>query len=260
MDNFAGGIAAKMGMQAKFADTKLGKFKLLVKNTQEMSNGQEYITTLMGDFLSNANLAAAALSFMYESVIAVAFSLESANAQFQRATGFAGDFKGQLTDIATAGVASGVTVEDAAKAMGSLANNFSAFNPAAEETNIQLSESITLLEKTGVSADTSAKTMDFFNQVMGETPQAAMKLTEELALAGTGIGITTSKMLSDFESVNGYLIGFGDRTTEVFLELQAQAKATGVAIGTLVAIGKKFDTFDEAAKTVGSLNAALEHN
>ena len=37
---------------------------------------------------------------------------------------------------------------------------------------------------------------------MGETPQAAMKLTEELTLTGRTIGITTSKMLSDFESVN----------------------------------------------------------
>ena len=60
--------------------------------------------------------------------------------------------------------------------------------------------------------------------------------------------------------LTGYLIGFGDRTTEVFLELQAQAKATGVAIGTLVSIAQKFDQFDEAAKTVGSLNAALGTN
>ena len=256
-EQFVGGIAGKLGIATKFGDTAIGKFAAMGEKLEKTGKAGEIVAAALETTLNPANLAVALLEKMYESVFAVALALDSANAQFQRATGFAGDFKGQMMGIATAGVASGVGIEDAGKAMASLTNNFSAFNPNAEATNKTLGTTIALLEKTGVSGDQSAKTMDFFNKVLGATPVAAANMTKQLALAGTNIGISTSKMLSDFESVSGYIVGFGDRTTEVFLELQAQAKATGVAIGTLVAIGKKFDTFDEAAKTVGSLNAAL---
>lgn len=256
-EQFVGGIAGKLGIATKFSDTSIGKFDAMAKKLQESGAGAEILTTALETTFSPLNLAASLLEKMYESVLAVTFALDAANSQFQRATGFAGDFKDQMMGIASAGVASGVSIEDAGKAMSSLTNNFSAFNPNAEATNQALGTTIALLEKTGVSGDQAAKTMDFFNKVVGASPTAAAGMTKQLALAGRTIGITTSKMLADFESVNGYLIGFGDRSTEVFLELQAQAKATGIAIGTLVGIAKKFDTFDEAAKTVGSLNAAL---
>ena len=256
-DNFVGGIASKLGIASSLSETTAGNIIKLSDGLESSGKGAEILSASIARSFNLLNVSLAVLSKMYESTLLVALAADQAASNFQRATGFAGEIQMDLAEIARAGVASGVTLEDAGKAMGSLANNFSAFNPTASETNIELSNTVTLLEKTGVSADASAKTMDFFNKVLGESPKAAAKLTEQLALAGTGIGITTSKMLSDFESVNGYIVGFGDRTTEVFLELQAQAKATGVSISSLVGIAKKFDTFDDAAKVAGSLNAAL---
>lgn len=259
-DNFVAGIAGKLGIAASLGDTATGKFIKMADGLESSGKGGELLAASFFRTFNILNVSLAVLSKIGESVMAVAFAADQAASNFQRTTGFAGEIQMDLAAIAQAGVASGVTLEDAGKAMGALANNFSAFNPTATQTNIQLAETITLLEKTGVSADQSAKTMDFFNRVMGASPEASANMAQQLALAGTNIGITTSKMLSDFESVNGYLIGFGDRTTEVFLELQAQAKATGVAIGTLVSIAQKFDQFDTAAKAVGSLNAALGTN
>ena len=259
-EKFVGGIAGKLGIATKFSETAVGRFAEMGSLLQESGKASEILQKNLAMTLSPANLAASLLEKMYESVIAVALALDTANSSFQRTTGFAQDFKGTMTDVAQAGLLSGVSIDDAQKSMGALVSNFSAFNPAAETTNAALGETISLLGKTGVSADQSAKTIDFFNKVLGESPKAAADLTREIAMAGTQIGISTSKMLSDFEKLNGYLVGFGPRATSVFKELQAQAKTTGIEISKLVEITKKFDAFDSAAKTVGSLNAVLGTN
>jgi hypothetical protein len=259
-DGFIGGIAGKLGIAQNFSKTMAGGIADFASNLAESGMSAEILSASFFSTFNFLNLASSLLEKIVESTIAVAIAADAAASNFQRATGFAGEIQMDLAAISRAGIASGVSLEDAGQAMGSLANNFSAFNPTANETNIQLASTVTLLGKTGVSADQAAQTMDFFNRVMGESPMASARMTRQLALAGTGIGITTSKMLSDFEAVNGYLIGFGDRTTDVFINLQAQSKATGIAIGSLVGIAQKFDAFDSAAVAVGSLNAALGTN
>ena len=259
-EKFVGGIAGKLGIATKIGDTAVGKFMLMSDNLKESGMGAKILSDTLSMTLDPLNLATALLSTMAESVVAVALALDVANSKFQRTTGFAGDFKGVMTDISQAGLLSGVSIEDAGAAMGSLANNFSAFNPTATETNARLAETAALLTKTGVSADISTGTMDFFNKAMGNSARVSADLTRELALAGTGIGISTNKMLGDFQKLSGYLIGFGDNATSVFKNLQAQAKVTGIAVESLVNIAKKFDAFDTAAGSVGSLNAVLGTN
>ena len=259
-EKFVGGIAGKLGIATKVGDTAVGKFMLMTDNLKQSGMGAKILSDTLSMTLDPLNLATALLSTMAESVVAVALALDVANSKFQRTTGFAGDFKGVMTDISQAGLLSGVSIEDAGAAMGSLANNFSAFNPTATETNARLAETAALLTKTGVSADISTGTMDFFNKAMGNSARVSADLTRELALAGTGIGISTNKMLGDFQKLSGYLIGFGDNATSVFKNLQAQAKVTGIAVESLVNIAKKFDAFDTAAGSVGSLNAVLGTN
>ena len=259
-DSFIGGIAGKLGIAQNFSKTMAGDITDFASDLIETGMGAQILSDSFFSTFNLLNLSSSLLEKIVESTIAVAIAADAAASNFQRATGFSGEIQMDLAAISRAGIASGVSLDDAGKAMGSLANNFSAFNPTANETNIELASTVALLEKTGVSADQSAQTMDFFNRVMGESPMASARMTKQLALAGTGIGITTSKMLSDFEAVNGYLIGFGDRTTDVFINLQAQSKATGIAIGSLVGIAQKFDAFDTAAVAVGSLNAALGTN
>ena len=259
-EKFVGGIAGKLGIATKVGDTAVGKFMLMAENLKQSGMGAKILGDTLSMTLDPLNLATALLSKMAESVVAVALALDVANSKFQRTTGFAGDFRGVMTDISQAGLLSGVSIEDAGAAMGSLTNNFSAFNPAATETNARLGETAALLAKTGVAADVSVGTMDFFNKAMGNSARVSADLTRELALAGTGIGISTNKMLGDFQKLSGYLIGFGDNATSVFKNLQAQAKVTGIAVESLVNIAKKFDAFDTAAGSVGSLNAVLGTN
>jgi len=53
------------------------------------------------------------------------------------------------------------------------------------------------------------------------------------------------------------LAKFGDQGVDVFKDLAAAAKATGLETSRLLEITGKFDTFEDAASSVGSLNAIL---
>ena len=48
---------------------------------------------------------------------------------------------------------------------------------------------------------------------------------------------------------------FGNDAIDVFKDLEAQSKATGLQMTTLLNVAKQFDTFDKAADSAAMLNA-----
>ena len=77
--------------------------------------------------------------------------------------------------------------------------------------------------------------------------KASSDLTVELAMLGQKMGMTSSQIMKDFQAVSGSLAVFGSGAIDVFKDLEAQAKATGIEVQSLVNIAKQFDTFDKAA-------------
>jgi hypothetical protein len=165
-----------------------------------------------------------------------------------------------MLNVAEANAASGVTIADTEKAFGSLMSSFSAFSPTAVKANDSLLETTTLLEKVGVTADVSTKQIDFLTRAMGMSREEAQAMTVEIALAANSIGISASKMSSDFAAVSSSLSVYGDDMIDVFMDLEAQAKATGIEVSQLVKIGEQFNTFDKAAEITGKLNSVLGTN
>ena len=254
------GMGAKLGIAASFQDTNIGKFSEMMGEALATKNAAGMIGKSLTTVFDPANLAVAFLEKVAESMIAVFVATEQANASFRRSTGFTGDFRGQMMAVANETIFAGVGVAEVGKAFGALAQNFSAFNPQAEEANKAMVKNVALLEQLGVSATESAKAMDFMQRSMGLSADAATDMTRRIAMAGKDIGITSSKMMSDFGAVSGYLVTEGDRMEQVFIDLAAQAKATGIEISSLVNLGKQFDSFSKAAEITGQLNAVLGTN
>ena len=257
-ERFAGGIAAKLGLQAKFADTALGSFINMTQNLSEQEVLSQTVANNLVAMLNPLNLAAGFMSKVLESIALLIVQTDAANKEFKKLTGFSGDFSDNMLNIADAGANAGISIADAGKAMGTFATNFSLFNP--NRVNEDLVLNIARLEKIGVAGADAAKSMDLMVRAFNMSETAAADLTTDLALLGNELGITAGKMISDFNAVSGELAGFGDDMVNVFTDLQRQAKATGMEISSLVGIAKKFDTFSDAANAVGSLNAVLGTN
>ena len=255
-----GGIAGKLGIATKFSETAVGQFADMALNLAQSGKGSEIMSSALATTLGPANLLASLFEKIVESVVATALQLDSAESALQRSTGFAVNFRDSMLDVAAANVMSGVTIADTQASFGALVSNFSAFSPTAAEANKSLLETTTLLEKVGVTSEVSTKQIDFFVRALGMTTAGAQELTVEIALAAQSIGISAAKMTSDFAAVSSNLSVYGDQMVDVFLDLEAQAKATGIEVSQLVKIGEQFNTFDKAAEITGKLNAVLGTN
>lgn len=187
----------------------------------------------------------------------MALEVDNLSKNLGAATGFGDQFGDEITNMAQKGNMAGIGFKESAEALKSLTENVSSFNPAAERTNEYMGMTVARLQKLGVGAGESAKAMDFFQRTMGMTGEVAADLTAQIARMGKEIGITGTKMISNFTAASARLAIYGKDNIKVFKELAAQAKATGMEIGSLISISEKFDKFDSAAESAAKLNAVL---
>jgi len=177
--------------------------------------------------------------------------------QVAQATGFASEFHDEIVNVAIAGNMAGIGFEEAAKGLTSLAHGLSSFLPQNEEVNQYLTMTVARLEKLGVSATDTVKSIDHMQRAMGLNAHEAANMTARVARMGKEVGITATKAIKDFNQAAPLLARYGRDNIEVFKDLQAQAKATGMSIDSLTSSVSKFDTFEGAAESAAALNAVL---
>jgi len=243
-------IAGSLGIQTVASKTISGQAANMAKS---LVMGGEGTLAILSDTFNLKNI----MANVVDEVIKIAIGLDDASKSFGKMTGFGNQMAGTFQDVYASTIAAGGTIEEANQAMGALANNFAAFNPKAEAANEYMATNLVLMQKIGVDSVGAAKSMDFFTKAMGKSAKQATDMTREIAMMGKTMGVTASKMISDFQAVSGDIAMYGNRTMDVFKNLAAQAKATGVEMSSLVAVGKQFDTFEGAADVSAKLNAVL---
>jgi hypothetical protein len=224
---------------------------------EKMGGATGELGTRIVKFAKNLSFAAIGVFAIVAAAAAMALQFDKLSKEIGRATGLGDKFNQTLNNGYRQTMLSGVSMREYAGAVTSLANNFSGFNPTAEKTNIHLANTTSRLEKLGVSADSSSKLMDHFHRAMGLSQEMAADMTAQLVMLGRQVGITASKMAADFQASAGVLARYGKDQIKVFKQLAAQAKATGLEMGTLLGMAEKFDTFEGAADSAAKLNAVL---
>lgn len=201
-----------------------------------------------------------AAQVVYELVKALAVmgnEVDTLSKQIAGATGYASDFHDEIIDGAIAGNMSGVGFKEMASSITALADGMSTFLPENEATNTSLALTVGRLEKFGIAGQQSVSMMDYMQRGMGLSAQASADLTANIARMGKTVGITAKKAVADFIKLQPMLSRYGKDNVKVFKKLQAQAKATGMSVESLVNSVKKFDTFEGAAEQASQLNAVL---
>ena len=255
----AGNVAKKFGLSAQFSETTLGSIVESVTQGAQLSKAMGIkgvagaLVKSYAQSLDFANILGSVLDRAKE----LAFEIDATGKGIQAATGFTQNFNSQVMNVARNTAGAGASVAQAGKAIQALSTGFSAFNPANEATNIQLATTIVQLEKIGVTGAQSTKLLDFLTRTMNMSASSANDFTVELAQMGQQMGVSSSKMITDFQAVAGTIVVYGNRSMDVFKDLAAQAKATGLEINTLVKVAGQFDEFDKATQAVANLNAVL---
>lgn len=162
-----------------------------------------------------------------------------------------------LSNTARGATAYGISFEQAGRAIEGLYTNLNTFSDLNKGVQEQLTISVAKLDKLGISSQESSKQIGTLSQIMGMSEVQAAKTSEELAGFALAIGKSPQQISQDFAGASNQLAGYGKNMVNVFKDLEIQSKATGVAVGDLIGITEKFQTFEGAATAAGKLNAAL---
>ena len=157
-----------------------------------------------------------------------------------------------------------LTGEDMHKAALAAKNGISIFRrdliDTTGETRANAAATLNLManiNKLGVAHEDSAKAIDFFTRGLGETPEMARESVRSLTNIAHTLDLNVATVFKEFSGTMGDLAQFGDRQIQVFADLQAQFRSTGVEVDTLSKMAAKLDTFKGAAQAAQGLNAVL---
>jgi hypothetical protein len=153
--------------------------------------------------------------------------------------------------------AAGVGLENAQSAVAGLNKNYVAFSELSIITQGELSRTTAQLDKLGFSADSSTKLLSNLTTGFNMTAEQASDTMVGVVELADDLKMGVGELGTQFEQVSGKLSVYGAKGVQVFKELAATAKATGLEVSTLVSIAEKMDTFEGAAETAGKLNAVL---
>ena len=131
------------------------------------------------------------------------------------------------------------------------------FSNMSKEAQASAVETTAQLKALGIDAQTSAANFEILNGALGMSAQQAGEVQKDFAAMAADLGVSAAKISKDFERNADVFVAYGEQATEVFKEVAAAAKATGIELDALLGITTQFDTFEGAAKAAGTLNAVL---
>ena len=233
------------------------KFGDLTSRMLDSKTGALELALSFKQVVNVQNIAAAALDTVVAATKQMVTQFDIASAKFAATTGLAGGYNDVLIKVQKESNRFGISASEGGAAMADLLAGFNDFHRSSPKVQKDLTIGVASLGKLGVSAKQSTDMLNNMNKFMGMSGTEGLAASKKIGMMGTKIGITTSKMLSDYTASLKTLAVYGEKSIDVFTGIAAAAKAAGVETGTLLGLAEKFDTFSGAAETTGKLNAIL---
>jgi hypothetical protein len=192
-----------------------------------------------------------------ESTIAAVRAADAAGASFVQATGASRDFARAAFETRSSLGLMGISGAEAVETMGSLYSGFSEFSELSRGSQQDFTVLSAQIEKLGGDAAGMAQT---FTKVAGMSLAETETAMREVAGAADALGIPLSQVSADLVGMGELFAKMGAGAMDVFLDLQAAAKATGLSVQSLYNIVGQYDTFEASSQAAGRLNMVLGGN
>ena len=209
------------------------------------------------EIIKPMNLAGSVVNAFVEGMVKLTTEFDGASVQLNRQTGMAERFEDQISASEQRLRSIGVSIDDVADSYGTLATQLGTFTDMSVADQSTMAEGIATLDKFGISADQTTGTLATMTAAMGMSGTEAVNMQKSLFLTAQENGISTGKMMADFAATSDELAALGDNAVDAFGDLAVAAEKSNMAVSDLLGITKQFDTFEGAARAVGSLNAVL---
>ena len=210
--------------------------------------------------INPAFLLANALAMLITNSVKLALELDGATVAFNRLTGQIGDFNEEISDASIGLIGTGISAQEASKAYSDLFATYTDFTRLNSQTRKDVAEVTALLGKMGVATGTLAENFQIATKAFGMNANQAADLQIRLRNLAVSLGKPVQEVAKDFGVAADTLAALGEEgngAVNSFALLEAQSKATGLSVQKLIDVTSQFDTFDQAAQSVGRLNAIL---
>ena len=253
-DSAASSFAGMLGIQ----NDLVGGITSFISMNDGLKGSFSALTDEMSKTISAGSIFTSILAKITEATVAVAISQDQAISSFRRTTGaFSDEYVAGIEQTFMANRNLGVSMEEAAEASAALFQNMASFSRLQQSVRDELTNTVTLLNEIGVSANTSTRAFDVLNRVYNVSADNVSEVSREITDFAMNIGLSVTRVLDDLAATAPGLSQWGEHSIEVFMDLERVSKSTGIAIQGLVGIAKQFDTFEGAAEAAGRLNAML---
>jgi hypothetical protein len=252
--------AAQVGLAADYSNTWVGSLTSGLLNVRGIDAALTQGFNTLRSIINPANLFAGLMDATVKSTMQMVGAMDQTFADFNRVTAAGGAYEQQIDDIRLQSLDMGVGMQRSAEAMAALVTTMRDFDQLAPEIQNELALSTAELERLGIGTTDTAQTLNVLTNAFQMTAEEAIGTQKRVAALATQLGIPPQEMATAYRSALPAIAQFGDRATDVFEDLAAQAKATGIAVNDLVSFTDKFETFEGAAESAGKLNAMLGGN
>ena len=245
----------------KAQNTMVGSGLMFVNTLLKARKAGEGLGTAFKEVFSLSNVGASLAEKVVESFVGMFLAVDAASTKFAAATGTGNQYTGMIEDLRKEQEAHlGVSMENNTQALQGLLEGMIGFTHMSKEAQANITAQVAQFDRLGVSGEQAADLMNTFGSIMGATARESVDLTRELTLMGGSVGISSQRMIKDFQQAQKTLAVYGKQSVGIFENMAAAAKAAGVEMGTLLGMAGKFDTFEDAADSTAKLNAILGSN
>lgn len=257
-NNVADSLTKKLGLsQGAFRNSFFGQMIEQKNKGISMSDQLKEIGTSIASSFSPLNIFGALTIGITKNTKELAIEENNLLASFNATTGAAGKYDNAILEISRSNRALAVQAKDVAQAFQGLIVNFSGFTELEKSVQDDVVLFTTNLQRLGISSDTTGKIFNTLTKNLGFSTTQIKKAHMEIMGTAKQLGLSQKQMSQDFAETMPKLVVFGDQAINKFKELEKISKSTGIAVGGLLDLAEKFDTFEQSAEIVGKLNATL---
>ncbi len=184
--------------------------------------------------------------------------------QFESATAFSqltqtgGNFGDMVHEVTTDLAGLGLSAEDISTGLVELYDIFTDFAiDGVSSSEKELARLVGRMKSVGVGSSGVVKSMQSLKKGFLLSNEEIEKTILELEAFAEASGQSSDKLIQSFSEQAATFAVYGDTGVEVFKELSAAARSSGLEMDSMLEIAKGFDRFDSAASSVANLNQLL---
>lgn len=206
-------------------------------------------------YASTYKLLKADLGPVGNSLAALPREAYKASVAFNDATGAGGEFDAQIVQLrddlkAFPGIADAVAVSAAA-----LYKGFSDFSgpDGIQRSEVEIAKTVAMLSKLGGSVEDQTSIIQNLRMGFLQNDEQINNSLLQFEALSEALDVDLGTVMRNFSRQAPLFSSFADQGVHAFKRLQAQSKATGVEVDSLVKVSEKFTTIEGTASIIGQL-------